>query len=72
MEQKQFTDFVDKTNLLKGALAGLGTAGGLFVFKQIGSFVKEATQEFSNLGTAMDMLKAGNLGTSEFSKVCLI
>ena len=66
---KAITDFVDKTNLLKGALAGLGTAGGLFVFKQIGSFVKEATQEFSNLGTAMDMLKAGNLGTSEFQKL---
>ena len=66
---KAITDFVDKTNLLKGTLAGLGTAGGLFVFKQISSFVKEAVQEFSNLGTAMDMLKLGEIDSSGFSEL---
>lgn len=66
---KAITDFVDKTNLLKGTLAGLGTAGGLFVFKQIGSFIKEAVQEFSNLGTAMDMLKLGEIDSSGFSEL---
>ena len=54
---------------MKGALAGLGTAGGLFVFKQIGSFIKEAVQEFSNLGTAMDMLKLGEIDSSGFSEL---
>ncbi len=66
---KAITDFIDKTNLLKGALAGLGTAGGLFVFQKIGQFIKEAVTEFSNLGNAMNMLKIGNLGTSEFQKL---
>lgn len=66
---KAITDFIDKTNLLKGALAGLGTAGGLFVFQQIGGFVKEAVREFSNLGTAMDMLKLGEIDSSGFSEL---
>lgn len=66
---KAITDFIDKTNLLKGALAGLGTAGGLFVFQKIGQFIKEAVTEFSNLGNAMNMLKVGNLGTNEFQKL---
>lgn len=66
---KAITDFIDKTNLLKGALAGLGTAGGLFAFQKIGQFIKEAVTEFSNLGNAMNMLKIGNLGTSEFQKL---
>ena len=66
---KAITDFIDKTNLLKGALAGLGTAGGLFVFQQIGGFVKDAVREFSNLGTAMDMLKLGEIDSSGFSEL---
>ena len=66
---KAITDFIDKTNLLKGALAGLGTAGGLFVFQKIGQFIKEAVTEFSNFGNAMNMLKVGNLGTNEFQKL---
>ena len=69
---KAITDFIDKTNLLKGALAGLGTAGGLFVFQKIGQFIKEAVTEFSNLGNAMNMLKVGNLGTSEFQKLLVL
>ena len=69
---KAITDFIDKTNLLKGALAGLGTAGGLFVFQQIGQFIKEAVAELSNLGNAMNMLKVGNLGTSEFQKLLVL
>lgn len=66
---KAITDFIDKTNLLKGSLAGFGTAGGLFVFQQIGMFIKEATTELSNLGNALNMLKVGNLGTNEFQKL---
>lgn len=66
---KAITDFIDKTNLLKGALAGLGTAGGLFVFQKIGQFIREAVTELSNLGNVMNMLKVGNLGTNEFQKL---
>ena len=63
---KAIVDFTEKTQILKGTLAGLGTAGGIFAFQKIGSWVGEAVKEFSNLGTAMDMLKSGSVDTSGF------
>lgn len=63
---RAIVDFTEKTQILKGTLAGLGTAGGIFAFQKIGSWVGEAVKEFSNLGTAMDMLKSGSVDTSGF------
>ena len=63
---KAIVDFTEKTQILKGTLAGLGTAGGIFAFQKIGSWVGEAVKEFSNLGTAMDMLKSGSVDSSGF------
>lgn len=63
---KAIVDFTEKTQILKGTLAGLGTAGGIFAFQKIGSWVGEAVKEFSNLGTAMDMLKSGSVDASGF------
>ena len=63
---KAIVDFTEKTQILKGTLAGLGTAGGIFAFQKIGSWVGEAVKEFSNLGTAMNMLKSGSVNTSGF------
>lgn len=63
---KAIVDFIEKTQILKGTLAGLGTAGGIFAFQKIGSWVGEAVKEFSNLGTVMDTLKAGSVDASGF------
>lgn len=63
---KAIVDFTEKTQILKGTLAGLGTAGGIFAFQKIGSWVGESVKEFSNLGTAMNMLKSGSVDTSGF------
>ena len=63
---KAIVDFTEKTQILKGTLAGLGTAGGIFAFQKIGSWVGEAVKEFSNLGTAMNMLKSGSVDASGF------
>lgn len=63
---KAIVDFTEKTQILKGTLAGLGTAGGIFTFQKIGSWVGEAVKEFSNLGTAMNMLKSGSVDSSGF------
>lgn len=66
---KAIVDFVDKTNLLKGALAGLGTFGGAFVFKNITSFISGAVKEMSNLGNAMNLVKSGTIDTKGFKEL---
>lgn len=54
---KALTDMVTQTNLLKGALAGLGTGGALFAFQSLGTWLSGAVQEFSNLTAALDMVR---------------
>lgn len=66
---KAVTDFAEKTNILKGALAGLGTAGSLYAVKQLVLGFGSAVQEFSNLGKAMSMLKTGSGATSSMSQL---
>lgn len=66
---KAIVDFVDKTNLLKGALAGLGTFGGAFVFKNLTSMIQGTVREFSNLGNAMNLVKIGTIDTKGFKEL---
>lgn len=66
---KAIVDFVDKTNLLKGALAGLGTFGGAFVFKNLTSMIQGTVREFSNLGNAMNLVKTGTIDTKGFKEL---
>lgn len=66
---KAIVDFVDKTNLLKGALAGLGTFGGAFVFKNLTSMIQGTVREFFNLGNAMNLVKSGTIDTKGFKEL---
>lgn len=66
---KAIVDFVDKTNLLKGALAGLGTFGGAFVFKNLTSMIQGTVREFSNLGNAINFVKSGTIDTKGFKEL---
>lgn len=66
---KAVTDFAEKTNILKGALAGLATAGSLYAIQQLVLGFGSAVQEFSNLGKAMSMLKTGTNVTSSMSQL---
>ena len=66
---KAIVDFVEKTNLLKGALAGLGTFGGAFVFKNLTSMIQGTVREFSNLGNAMNLVKSGTIDTKGFKEL---
>ena len=67
---KAVVDFTEKTGLLKGALAGLGTAGAVYAIQQIVSMATSATKEFSNLSNALKMVKeAENFGSFDTSNM---
>lgn len=67
---KAVVDFTEKTGLLKGALAGLGTAGATYALSQLVSMATSATKEFSNLSNALKMVKAAeSAGTFDTSNI---
>lgn len=67
---KAVVDFTEKTGLLKGALAGLGTAGAAYTLSQLVSMATSATKEFSNLSNALKMVKAAEgAGTFDTSNM---
>ena len=59
---KAVTDFVAKTDLLQASLAGLGTVGGAYALNWIGDMI----QGFSDLSSAMDIVKSGNITDDAF------
>lgn len=67
---KAVVDFTEKTGLLKGALAGLGTAGATYALSQLVTMATSATKEFSNLSNALKMVKAAeSAGTFDTSNM---
>ena len=62
---KAIADFVANTNLLQSALAGLGTAGGVYAFKQLIDMFKE----FSDFSKALDLSKISDMSENSFSNL---
>lgn len=62
---KALADFAANTDILQAALAGLGTAGGVYVIQQIVA----AFRELSDLGGALDFAKMGNLSGDSFAEL---
>ena len=62
---KAVADFVANTNLLQSALAGLGTAGGVYAFKQLIDMFKE----FSDFSKALDLSKISDMSENSFSNL---
>lgn len=54
---KAMIDAADSSGILKSALTGLGTVGAIYTFQHLASYLGEAAQGFSDLGTAMIMTK---------------
>lgn len=65
---KGMIDAVNSTGLLKGALAGLGTAGSMYALQQLVSYLKEGVQGFSNLNAAMQMTR-GNAAVQDMEQL---
>lgn len=65
---KGMIDAVNSTGLLKGALAGLGTAGSMYALQQLVSYLKEGVQGFSNLNAAMQMTR-GNAAVQDVEQL---
>lgn len=62
---KAVTDFVAQTDLLQASLAGLGTVGGAYALNWIGDMI----QGFSDLSSAMDIVKSGNITDDVFDSL---
>lgn len=62
-------EFLDKTNLLKGTLAGLATVGTLKVFSVLALGIKDAALQMNDFNAALKITKTGNLASDEFAKL---
>lgn len=64
-------EFVDKTNLLQGALAGLGTAGAIEGFKALMTGIQNSAVQMSNFHNALQMVNEGTALTDNNFKQLL-
>ena len=61
--------FLDKTNLVKGALTGGIVAGSIKMFSLLASAVMQATVKMNALGQSMSILKAGDIGQKQIQQL---
>ena len=65
-------EFADKTNLVKGAMAGLATAGAIKGFTALATGITSATARFQEFNGALQLLKAGNIGEAQISQLATL
>lgn len=61
---KEVVDLTTETGILKSALVGIGVAGSLYAFSQLATYMREATQGFSNFSNALNMVNSGAITTA--------
>lgn len=61
--------FLDNTNLLKGALAGLAAAGAIKGFTVMATGISNAAMKLNEFNAALKLVKMGDLGTDEMQKL---
>lgn len=62
-------EFLDKTNLLKGTLAGFVTAGILKAFLSLKTGIASAAIQLNEFHSALQLVKAGNVGENEIQQL---
>ena len=62
---KAMADFAANTDILQASLAGLASAGGVYVFQQLISLFRE----FSNMGQAMEISRMTEMTTDSFNQL---
>lgn len=66
-------EFIDKTNLLKGALAGVAAGGVIKGFTMLTASITQAAMQMTNFSRAMDLAKAGDLlGQDGIQQLCIL
>lgn len=66
-------EFIDKTNVLKGALAGVIAGGAIKGFTMLTASITQAAMQMTNFSRAMDLAKAGDLlGQDGLQQLCVL
>lgn len=65
-------EFLDKTNLLKGALSGLAVGGMLKGFVTLTTSITQAAMKMQNFQQAMSLLKMGDIGTDGVKELSVL
>lgn len=61
--------FIDKLNLLDGAITGLLAGGAVKLFTMLKSGVSSATIQLNEFNAALQIAKTGNIGTAEIAQL---
>lgn len=64
--------FIDKSNLLDGAITGLLAGGAVKLFTMLKSGVSSATIQLNEFNSALQLVKTGNIGTAEIEQLALM
>lgn len=64
--------FLDKTQLLTGAMAGLATVGAIKGFTGLSSAITSAYQHLNKFNTALKIVKAGNIGEAQIQQLATV
>lgn len=66
---KGMVDATAASGVLKGALAGLATAGSVYTFEHLAGYLNDATHSFANLSEAMNMVNNNTAGTINLNRL---